>query len=126
LAVETHTENIKFIEGLIVAARTFGGEIIFFSISGQILERLGHVTCFSLCFFSYSLRLWLIWLVPSPWWIIFIEFVFSGPCYALSYSTIVVYANELAPPGASATMQGITPNVDDGLGWLTQLAKQKK
>jgi MFS family permease len=124
--VETHTENIKFIEGLIVAARTFGGEIIFFSISGQILERLGHVTCFSLCFFSYSLRLWLIWLVPSPWWIIFIEFVFSGPCYALSYSTIVVYANELAPPGASATMQGITPNVDDGLGWLTQLPKQKK
>lgn len=34
LAATTNTGNIKLLEGLIVAAETLGGEVIFFSISG--------------------------------------------------------------------------------------------
>lgn len=37
LAESTGTENIKLLEGLIVAAETLGGEVIFFSISGKYL-----------------------------------------------------------------------------------------
>lgn len=32
-----HMMEIKLIEGLIVAAQTLGGEVIFFSLSGTIL-----------------------------------------------------------------------------------------
>lgn len=34
LAVQINFKNVKLIEGLIVAAETFGGEILFFSIAG--------------------------------------------------------------------------------------------
>ncbi|XP_018565795.1 major facilitator superfamily domain-containing protein 6 [Anoplophora glabripennis] len=117
LAEATGTKNIKLLEGLIVAAETLGGEVIFFSISGKILERFGHVHCFSMCFINYALRLGLISIVPSPWWVVPIEFILQGPTYALTYTTIVAYANELAPPGASATMQGIAAGMDDGFGY---------
>ncbi|KAJ8921768.1 hypothetical protein NQ315_008393 [Exocentrus adspersus] len=117
LAEATGTKNIKLLEGLIVAAETLGGEVIFFSISGKILERFGHVHCFSMCFINYALRLGLISVVPSPWWVVPIEFLLQGPTYALTYTTIVAYANELAPPGASATMQGIAAGMDDGFGY---------
>ncbi|XP_060523756.1 major facilitator superfamily domain-containing protein 6 [Cylas formicarius] len=117
LAAATDVTNIKLLEGLIVAAETLGGEIIFFSVSGKILERIGHVSCFSMCFLAYALRLMFISAVPHPWWILPIEFVFQGPTYALTYTAIVAYANELAPPGASATMQGIAAGMDDGVGY---------
>ncbi|XP_064212552.1 major facilitator superfamily domain-containing protein 6-A [Tribolium castaneum] len=117
LAVATNTPNVKLIEGLVVAAETLGGEVIFFSVAGKILDRIGHVHCFSMCFINYALRLGLISIAPSPWWIVPIEFFMQGPTYALTYTTIVAYANELAPPGASATMQGIAAGMDDGIGY---------
>ncbi|KAF7270477.1 hypothetical protein GWI33_016547 [Rhynchophorus ferrugineus] len=117
LAAETSTGYIKLLEGLIVAAETLGGEVIFFSISGKILEQVGHVHCLSMCFLNYALRIGLISIAPNPWYIIPIEFVMQGPTYALTYTTIVAYANELAPPGASATMQGIAAGMDDGVGY---------
>ncbi|XP_065170842.1 major facilitator superfamily domain-containing protein 6 [Atheta coriaria] len=117
LAVTSNTSQIKLIEGLIVAAETLGGEVIFFSISGKILERFGHGHCFSMCFINYALRLGLISVVPSPWWAIPVEFLLQGPTYALTYTTIVAYANAIAPPGASATMQGIAAGMDDGFGY---------
>lgn len=89
---------------------------MFFLISGKILERFGHVTCFTLAFFSYSLRLWLISVVPSPWWVILIEFFLHGPSFAFAYTVIVEYANHVAPPGASATSQGVIAGIDDSLG----------
>jgi len=69
-----------------------------------------------MCFINYALRLGLISIAPSPWWILPVELVFQGPTYALTYTTVVAYANELAPPGASATMQGIAAGMDDGIG----------
>lgn len=77
-------------------------------------------------FMFYALRLALISLSPSPWYIVPIEFALQGPTYALVYTTIVAYANEIAPPGMSATMQGIAAGVDDGLGMLFHLFYLKK
>lgn len=116
MAKSTGTSNVKLIEGLVVAAETLGGEVIFFSLSGKILERFGHVHSFSMCFVNYGLRLGLISVVPNPWWILPIEFALQGPTYALTYTTIVAYAAAIAPPGASATMQGIAAGMDDGFG----------
>ncbi|KAI4458100.1 hypothetical protein MML48_7g00009172 [Holotrichia oblita] len=117
LALITHTSNVKLLEGLIVAAETLGGEVVFFYISGLILERFGHVRTFSMCFLFYALRLGLISIVPSPWWLLLTEFLLQGPTYALTYATIVAYANDIAPLGMSATMQGLAAGMDDGFGY---------
>ena len=109
--------EIKLIEGLIVAAETLGGEVIFFSMSGKILKKLGFGYTFTFCFVCYALRLGLISLVSTPWWVIPIELFMQGPTYALCYTTIVAYASKVAPPGTSATVQGIVAGMDDGFGF---------
>ncbi|XP_020278961.1 major facilitator superfamily domain-containing protein 6 isoform X2 [Pseudomyrmex gracilis] len=109
--------EIKLIEGLIVAAETLGGEIIFFSLSGKILKKFGYGYTFTFCFACYALRLGLISLAPTPWWVLPIEFFMQGPTYALCYTTIVAYASAVSPPGTSATVQGIVAGMDDGFGF---------
>lgn len=108
--------NIKFLEGLTVAAETLGGEVIFFPLSGKILQKVGYGHSLSICFFNYALRLLLISLIPSPWWILGVELFMQGPTYALCYTTIVAYASAVSPPGTSATMQGLVAGMDDGFG----------
>ncbi|KAL6263024.1 hypothetical protein P5V15_005820 [Pogonomyrmex californicus] len=118
LAMATgHMGEIKLIEGLIVAAETLGGEIIFFSLSGKILKKFGYGYTFTFCFVCYALRLGLISLAPTPWWVLPVEFFMQGPTYALCYTTIVAYASVVSPPGASATVQGIVAGMDDGFGF---------
>lgn len=118
VAAETgYMGSIKLIEGCVVAAECLGGEIIFFLISGRILNRLGYVHCLSLCFFTYSVRLGLISIIPNPWWLVAVELLMQGCTYALCYTCIVAYASAIAPPGTSATIQGIVAGMDDGLGF---------
>lgn len=109
--------QIKLIEGWVIAAECLGGEILFFLISGKILKRLGYVHCLSFCFFAYSIRLGLISIITNPWYLVPIEFVAQGATYALTYTCIVAYASAIAPPGTSATVQGIVAGMDDGLGF---------
>ncbi|XP_015598871.1 major facilitator superfamily domain-containing protein 6 [Cephus cinctus] len=112
-----YMSQIKLIEGLIVAAETLGGEVIFFSLSGKILKKFGYGYSFVFCFVCYSIRLGLISLAPTPWWVLPIEFFMQGPTYALCYTTIVAYASAISPPGTSATVQGIVAGMDDGFGF---------
>lgn len=109
-------EHIKVLEGLTVAAETLGGEIIFFLLSGKILKSFGYGHTLSLCFLNYALRLWFISCLSNPWWIVAVELFMQGPTYALCYTTIVAYASAIAPPGTSATVQGIIAGMDDGVG----------
>ncbi|EZA54591.1 Major facilitator superfamily domain-containing protein 6-B [Ooceraea biroi] len=115
-AATGYMSEIKLIEGLTVAAETLGGEIIFFSLSGKILKKFGYGYTFTFCFVCYALRLALISLAPTPWWVLPIEFLMQGPTYALCYTTIVAYASAVSPPGTSATVQGIVAGMDDGFG----------
>ncbi|XP_034952172.1 major facilitator superfamily domain-containing protein 6-A [Chelonus insularis] len=118
LAYKTnHLHQIKLIEGLIVAAETLGGEVIFFSLSGKILKKFGYGYSLTFCFICYSLRLALISIVPNPWWAILVELFMQGPTYGLCYTIIVGFASVVAPPGTSATVQGIVAGMDDGFGF---------
>lgn len=110
-------DNIKLLEGITVAVETLVGEVIFFMLSGKILKKLGYGHSLTLCFLAYSIRFGLISLIPTPWWILAVELFMQGPTYAMSYTTIVAYANAVTPPGTSATMQGLAAGVDDGFGY---------
>ncbi|KAF4521538.1 hypothetical protein B566_EDAN009506 [Ephemera danica] len=119
---ESYSVNIKLLEGLVVAAQTLGGEVLFFPISGWILKRLGHSYCLTLVFSVYSVRLMLLSVAPGPWCLLPIELFLQGPTYALGYSTIVAYASAVAPEGTQATVQGIAAGVDDSLALSCCLA----
>lgn len=112
-----YEQQTKLIEGIVVAAECLCGEIPMFIYSGKILKKLGYVHCLTLCFFTYTLRLGLISLIPNPWWMVPIEMVMQGCTYALCYTCIVAYAAAIAPQGTSATVQGLVAGVDDGLGY---------
>lgn len=109
--------HVKLIEGMIIAAECLFGEVLFFLISGKIIKRLGYVHCLSFCFFCYTLRLFFISLITSPWHLVMIEILMQGCTYALCYTCIVAYAAVIAPPGTSATVQGLVAGMDDGLGF---------
>ncbi|CAH2062423.1 unnamed protein product, partial [Iphiclides podalirius] len=109
--------KIKLIEGVVVAAQSFIGELLFFFFSGKILERWGYRTTLTFSLFCYGVRLALISLIQHPWHLVYIEAVMQGPTYALCYSTIVGYAAHVAPEGYSATVQGIVAGMDDGVGF---------
>lgn len=112
-----YMESIKLIEGCVVAAECLGGEILFFLVSGKILKRIGYVHCLSFCFFMYFIRLGLISMIPNPWWLVLIELFMQGSSYALCYTCIVAYASAIAPPGTTATVQGLVAGMDDGAGF---------
>lgn len=112
-----YMESIKLIEGCVVAAECLGGEILFFLVSGKILKRIGYVHCLSFCFLMYSIRLGLISMIPNPWWLVLVEFFMQGCSYALCYTCIVAYASAVAPPGTTATVQGLVAGMDDGAGF---------
>jgi len=42
----------------------------------------------------------------TVWLTVAVE-ILNGPCYGFGYSAIVVYAGQLAPPGASTTVQSL-------------------
>ncbi|XP_073848980.1 major facilitator superfamily domain-containing protein 6 [Musca autumnalis] len=118
VAAETgFMDQIKLIEGCVVAAECLAGEVPFFFYSGKIIKKLGYVHCMSMCFFFYAVRLALISWIPNPWYLVGVELFFQGCTYALCYSVIVSYASEVAPPGTSATIQGLIAGMDDGLGF---------
>ncbi|XP_062128613.1 major facilitator superfamily domain-containing protein 6-A [Drosophila sulfurigaster albostrigata] len=118
VAAETgYMQDIKLIEGLVVAAECLAGEVPFFFYSGKIIKKLGYVHCMSMCFFFYAVRLSLISWIPNPWYLVGVELFFQGITYALCYTCIVAYASAVAPPGTSATVQGLMAGMDDGLGF---------
>ncbi|KYN40874.1 Major facilitator superfamily domain-containing protein 6, partial [Trachymyrmex septentrionalis] len=112
-----YMDRMKLIEGLILAAQAFSGEVIFFFLSGKILKKLGHGYTFTICFICYTLRFGLISLAPTPWWVLLIEFFMQGPSFALSLTAIISYANIITPTGATSTVQGLVQGVNEGLGF---------
>lgn len=112
-----YMQDIKLIEGLVVAAECLAGEVPFFFYSGKIIKKLGYVHCMTMCFFFYAVRLSLISWIPNPWYLVGVELFFQGITYALCYTCIVAYASAVAPPGTSATVQGLIAGMDDGLGF---------
>ncbi|XP_038221064.1 major facilitator superfamily domain-containing protein 6 [Zerene cesonia] len=109
--------QIKLIEGAVVAAQSFVGELLFFFFSGKIIDRWGFGATMTFSLFCYGIRMILISFIQHPWHLVFIEGIMQGPTYALCYSTIVGYAAHVAPEGYSATVQGIVAGMDDGVGF---------
>ncbi|KAL0125396.1 hypothetical protein PUN28_004497 [Cardiocondyla obscurior] len=65
---------------------------------------------------SYAIRLGLISVAPTPWWIIPIEFLLLGPSVLLSYATIIAFVNAISSSNVSISVQGIVGGLKEGVG----------
>ncbi|XP_018377515.1 PREDICTED: major facilitator superfamily domain-containing protein 6-like [Trachymyrmex cornetzi] len=117
LAIKTgYMDKIKLIEGLTVAAEAFGC-VIFLPLSGRILNKFGYGYTFNLSLVFYVLRLGLISIVPTPWWIVLIEFLLLGLSYTLSYVTTIAFADVISSSSVSVSVQGIMSGLKEGFGF---------
>ncbi|OWA49992.1 hypothetical protein BV898_14523 [Hypsibius exemplaris] len=92
------------------------GEAPFMFLSSWFISRIGHhgtmtmaLAAFCVRFMGYSL------LGAQPWWILILELL-HGPCFGLFYANMATFANNVAPAGGAATMQGVLGGIYDGFG----------
>ncbi len=89
-------------------------EIIAFSWAGRLIARLGTRTILYMALGALGLRLLSHFFIQNPWWVLPVQ-LSHGLTFALLWSAGVAYADSLAPPGMSATAQGVLSGVSQGL-----------
>ncbi|XP_018401492.1 PREDICTED: major facilitator superfamily domain-containing protein 6-like [Cyphomyrmex costatus] len=116
LAIKTgYMDKIKLIEGVTIGTEALSCAT-FMHLSGKILKKLGYGYTFTLSIAFYCLRMGLVSIAPTPWWIVPIELLTIGPSYILCYVTSVAYANIISSSNVSVSIQGIMSGMKDGFG----------
>ncbi|KAK7482915.1 hypothetical protein BaRGS_00025815 [Batillaria attramentaria] len=90
-------------------------------ISGDIIRRVGAVPCIYIALVALSVRMLGYSLLVNPWVVLVIA-PLHGLTFGLLWAAASTHANMIAPPGLSATMQGLLYGmhfaVGKGLGSL--------
>ena len=89
------------------------------AISSWIIRKLGYHGCMLLCLLSFGVRFLGYYWMTNPWYVLLIDFVHSVG-YGLFYASMTSFAFEKAPPGATATLQGILGATYEGFGGKIQ------
>lgn len=87
-------KSFSVITTLALPVQALGGELVFFMISGKILQLLGTSLTLVFCLFSFAARYLLYaYLIPhvSVYWILLVE-LFQGPAFGLMYSVLTYKA----------------------------------
>ncbi|XP_043226818.1 major facilitator superfamily domain-containing protein 6-like [Amphibalanus amphitrite] len=99
-------EWISLVSGLTLLVQCFLGEVPFFFISGWVIRKLGHVYTQTVVLLAFGVRFLLYSLLKNPWVVLPIELL-NGLTFGLFYANMVGYACAVAPPGMTATLQGL-------------------
>ncbi|XP_037071402.1 uncharacterized protein LOC119092549 [Pollicipes pollicipes] len=99
-------EWISIISGGTLLVQCFFGEVPFFFISGWIIGKLGHVHTQTVVLLAFGVRFLLYSLLRNPWLVLPVELL-NGLTFGLFYANMVAYAGVIAPPGMTATLQGL-------------------
>ncbi|XP_005097106.1 major facilitator superfamily domain-containing protein 6-A [Aplysia californica] len=90
-------------------------EVPMLWMSGSIIKRFGYVCCLYLVLLCYAVRLLVYSVVGNPWLVLLVEPVHSVT-FGLMYASASSYASVIAPPGMSATLQGLLGGLHFGIG----------
>ena len=83
--------------------------------SGVIIKRVGAVPCLYLAMLAVALRFLGYSLLSNPWVVLVIE-PLHGVTFGIMWAAASTYAAMIAPPGMSATIQGLVSGVHFGIG----------
>lgn len=84
-------------------------------LSQNILQRVGSHGGMAVCLISIFIRYGAFAFISNPWMVLIVE-PLHGVAFGLFYANMVSFANSIAPPGKSATLQGIIGGLYEGLG----------
>ena len=84
-------------------------------MSGTIIHKIGVVGVLYLTLICYALRLFVYSMLTNPWFILFVEPT-NGVTAGLIYAVATSHATDIAPPGMSATVQGLVGGLQFGIG----------
>ena len=98
-----------------VAVMAVASEIPSFFMVGRVIQRFGPTTCLCLGVACMSLRLLGFALLSNPWFVLLTE-TLHGIAYSLVMASATTYMSWVAPPGLSATSQGLFGAVMGSLG----------
>ncbi|KAH9523321.1 hypothetical protein Btru_066384 [Bulinus truncatus] len=90
-------------------------ELPMLFVAGKIIKKFGLVNCLYLTLVCYAVRFLVFSIIKNPWLVLVAEPLY-GICFGLMYAAASSYANIIAPPGMSATMQGLLGGVHFGFG----------
>lgn len=95
---------MKTIQGLSSGVHCLCGQIPLFFVSGWLLKRIGPIHAMSVVMICLGFELFSYSFLSNPWWVLPIECL-SGATFSILYTTMVSYANDIAPNGSVATLQ---------------------
>jgi PPP family 3-phenylpropionic acid transporter len=90
-------------------------ELPVFFFSDRLLRRLGPRGVLLISLAAYVVRLLAYAAMPAPAWVLAINLL-HGLTFSAMWVAGVSYANQIAPPGMGATVQGLFGGVSMGLG----------
>ncbi len=100
--------------GLSLTVATLSEVPVFF-FSALLLRKLGARGLLMVAMMAYLVRLAAYGVMPSVWWVLPINLL-HGLTFAALWVAGVSYANEIAPLGMGATVQGLFAGIAMGLG----------
>ncbi|CAL1542911.1 unnamed protein product [Lymnaea stagnalis] len=90
-------------------------ELPMLLVAGTIIKFIGLVNCLYLAMISYGIRMLVYSFLTNSWLALLVE-PLHGVCFGLMYAAASSYASIIAPPGMSATVQGLLGGVHFGFG----------
>ncbi|KAK3099153.1 hypothetical protein FSP39_000211 [Pinctada imbricata] len=106
--------KMQIIPGLCLFCNCLSETFLLFFV-GFIIKRLGHLNCLYSAFVCYALRFLCYTFLTDPWQVLPIELL-HGVTFGVFWAAGTSYASIIAPPGLSATVQGILGGVHFGFG----------
>ena len=85
------------------------------AVSEWFIRKAGYHGCVMLCLLSYGVRFIGYYFIKNPWLVLPIDVTHSVG-YGLFYASMTSFAFEKAPPGTSATLQGLLGAIYEGFG----------
>ena len=104
----------QIIIGLCCVTTAFS-EIVILSISGKIIQLIGHLPCLYISLLAYGVRHLSYSFLTNAWFVLPIELL-HGVCLGLMYAAASAYASIISPEGMAATMQGLIAGLYFGFG----------
>ncbi|XP_064637971.1 major facilitator superfamily domain-containing protein 6-like [Lineus longissimus] len=105
----------KIVCGLSLLINTLA-EIPMLFFSGKIIKKIGEINCLYIAFIAYGIRFLGYAFLMNIWLVLPIELL-HGFSFGLMFPAASMYASRIAPPGMSATLQGLVSAVHFGIGW---------
>ncbi|XP_071536911.1 uncharacterized protein [Panulirus ornatus] len=109
---------MKFLQGFTLFVQC-GTEVPFMFVNNWVMRKLGAHYVISMVFFLYIFRLLGLAVVGAygPVWSTLLVELLNGPCYGLGYTSIIVHAANLSPPGTSTTVQSVINLCYESIGY---------